>query len=224
MLGFTPNEGTRQGDGMKVSEKVTRYGAHTLSDSELVGIVTGAGVDAGRAVVQEFGSFREMSRTDGSRWSGIAGLGDTRRARVMAALEIGKRFMAEQREIKGSLRSPEDIAEMFMPRLRDLQVETFLVVLLDGRNNVLEVAEIATGTPAQCVPHVRTIITEVLRRGAVGVVCVHNHPSGNTSPSRDDKMFTKVLQDACGTMDVKLVDHIVIGDNSFFSFVEGGLL
>lgn len=224
MLGFTPNKGTRSGDRMKVSEKVERYGAHTLSDSELIGVLTGAGIDTGRTVLQEFGTFREMSHADRGRWSGIAGLGASRCAAVMAALEIGKRFMAEERNIKGSLRSPEDIAEMFMPRLRDLKVETFLVILLDGRNNILEISEVATGTPGQAVPHVRTIMSEALKYFASGIVCVHNHPSGNTSPSRDDKLFTNVLRDACVTMDVKLTDHIIIGDNSFFSFVEGGLL
>ena len=102
--------------------------------------------------------------------------------------------------------------------------EVFLAVMLDGRNNILETVEIATGTPAKAVPHVRTIMAEALKYFAAGIVCVHNDPSGNTAPSRDDRVFTQALRDACGTMDVRLIDHIVIGDNSFFSFVEGGLL
>lgn len=209
---------------LKISEKATTYGVTTLSDSELVSLATGTPISVGWAVLREFGAFRAMTGADRGRWSDIVGLGTVKQAQIIAALEIGRRAMSEEREIKGPLRSPEDIAEMFMPVLRDQPLEQFKIVLLDGRNNVLRVEHIATGTPCQAVPHVRTIISAGLRFHAVGIVAIHNHPSGNTAPSRDDKMLTNALRDACGTMDIKLVDHIIIGDNSFFSFVEGGLL
>ena len=111
-----------------------------------------------------------------------------------------------------------------MPRLRDLKSEVFKVVLLDGRNNVIIIEEIAAGTPTQAVPHVRDIMAEALRRSATGLACVHNHPSGNTAPSREDKRFTEALSAACEAMDVRLVDHIIIGDDRFFSFAEAGHL
>jgi DNA repair protein RadC len=206
------------------------HGAHTLSDAELLALLLRTGhrgtsaVDLGRRVIQEFGSLREMIHVDTGRWRDIKGIGSAKIAQIQAAVELGRRFMSQEREVKGSLRSPEDIAEMFMPRFRDLKVELFKAVMLDGRNNILEIEEIAEGTPAQAVPHVRTIMAKALKNFAAGIVCVHNHPSGNTAPSRDDKIFTQALRDACGTMDIKLLDHIIIGDNSFFSFVEAGLL
>ncbi len=217
-------------EDMRPREKLYRSGAHTLSDAELLALLLRNGhrgssaVDLGRQILQEFGSLRGLTHADASRWDGIKGVGKAKRAQILAAMEIGKRFMSQQRDVKGSLRSPEDIAEMFMPRLRDLKVELFKAIMLDGRNNIIEVRDIVNGTPAQAVPHVRTIMAEAIRYFAAGIVCVHNHPSGNTTPSRDDKIFTQALRDACGTMDVKLIDHIIIGDNSFFSFVEGGLL
>ncbi|MFC1672160.1 DNA repair protein RadC [Planctomycetota bacterium] len=231
MVEHTKNDSIKHWpEDMRPREKLFKHGAHTLSDAELLALLLRTGhrgtsaVDLGRNILQEFGSLRELVHTDNSRWDGIKGVGKAKIAQIRAAFEIGKRLMSEQREVKGSLRSPEDIAEMFMPKLRDLKVELFQTIMLDGRNNILDVKEVTHGTPSQAVPHVRSIIAGALGSFAAGIVCVHNHPSGNTAPSRDDKVFTSALRDACGTMDIKLVDHIIIGDNSFFSFVEGGLL
>ena len=110
-----------------------------------------------------------------------------------------------------------------MPRMRDLKIEVFKVALLDGRNNVISIDEITAGTPTQAVPHVRDIMSKALASFAAGIVCVHNHPSGTTTPSREDKRFTEALRAACEAMDIQLVDHLIIGDNNFFSFAEGGI-
>ena len=125
-----------------------------------------------------------------------------------------------------SVRSPEDIANHYSPRLRDLPVESFWAMYLDGRHNVIHEQEVAVGTPTQCVPHVRDIITPALWCDvpASGIVMAHNHPSGNTTPSREDKRFTQTVNDVCEGLGMKLVDHIVIGMDCFFSFAESGTL
>jgi len=132
----------------------------------------------------------------------------------------------EGRAIKESIRSPEDIAKRFMPRLRDLPVESFYALYLDGRHNITHEMLVCTGTPTQAVPHIRDIITPALWSDApaASIVVVHNHPSGNTTPSREDKRFTEALNSVCEGLDMELVDHIVIGGESFFSFAEAGSL
>lgn len=214
---------------MRPREKLLKAGEHTLSTAELLAVLLRTGhtgksaVDVGRKIMQEFGTLREMSHSDIYRWKKIKGIGDAKIAQIRAAVEIGRRIMGEESEIKGSVRSPEDIANMLMPRMRDLKVEIFKIALLDGRNNIIdEPIEIAAGTPTQAVPHVREIMATALRHFAAGIVCIHNHPSGNTTPSSEDKRFTQSLRAACEAMEIKLIDHIIIGDNKFFSFVEAG--
>lgn len=182
-------------------------------------------VDLGRIIMQKFGSFRQMSHTNILEWEEIKGMGKAKIAQLRAAIEIGRRVMEEESEIKDGVRSPEDIAKRFMPRMRDLKTEVFKIVLLNGRHNVIgEIEEVAEGTPTQAVPHVRDIMRKAINKYAASIVCVHNHPSGNTTPSREDKRFTQALNEACEAMEIKLVDHIIIGDDKFFSFAEAGVI
>lgn len=215
---------------MRPREKLLQHGEHTLSSAELLAVLLRIGyqgksaVDLGRIIMQKFGSFREMSHINILEWKKIKGMGNAKISQLRAAIEIGRRFMEEEGEKKDGIRSPEDIAKMFMPRMRDLKTEIFKVALLDGRNTVKSIEEVAAGTPTQAVPHVRDIMTKALNKYASAIVCVHNHPSGNTTPSREDKRFTQALNEACEAMEIKLVDHIIIGDNKFFSFAEAGAL
>jgi DNA repair protein RadC len=218
-------------EDMRPREKLLNHGEHTLSKAELLAVLLRIGyqgksaVDLGRIILQKFGSFREMSHTSILEWKEIKGMGEAKISQLRAAIEIGRRFMEEENEIKDGIRSPEDIAKRFMPRMRDLKTEVFKVVLLDGRHNVIEeIEEITEGTPTQAVPHVRDIMTKALNKFATAIVCVHNHPSGNTTPSREDKRFTQALNEACEAMEIKLVDHIIIGDDKFFSFAEAGAI
>ncbi len=215
-------------EDMRPREKLLKNGEHTLSDAELLAVLLRTGhsgrsaVDLGRTIMQTFKTFREMSHTDVSRWRRIKGIGNAKITQIRAAVEIGRRFLEEPNEDRPSVRSPQDIADMFMPRMRDLKIEVFKVALLDGRNNVMSVEEVTAGTPTQAVPHVRDIMSKALSNFASGIVCVHNHPSCTTAPSREDRRFTEALRAACDAMELQLVDHIIIGDNSFFSFAEGG--
>ena len=217
-------------EDMRPREKLLKHGEHTLSKAELLAVLLRIGyrgtsaVDLGRIIMQKFKTFRQMSHTDISQWKEIKGVRDAKVAQLRAAIEIGRRFLEEESEVKDGVRSPEDIAKMFMPRMRDLKTEIFKVLLLDGRHNKIDIEEVAAGTPTQAVPHVRDIMTKALNKYAASIVCVHNHPSGNTTPSREDKRFTQALNEACEAMEIKLVDHIIIGDDKFFSFAEAGSL
>ena len=133
---------------------------------------------------------------------------------------------------KDAVHSPSDIAELFMDLVRPEPREVFYALYLNGRNGVLYFRKVCTGTPNQAVPHIRDIMTPALagRDPASGLAVIHNHPSGNTTPSREDKRFTESLRTVCDGLDIRLIDHIIIAadpskqSDRFFSFAEGGHL
>ena len=211
-------------------EKLLKFGEHTLSDAELIAILIRTGVkgvsaiDVGRGILQKFKTFRQMGHTDISQWRDIKGLGDTKVCQIKAAIEIGRRFLTEERKIEGRVKSSREVADLIMPRLRDLKREVFKILLLDGQNNVSDTIEIEEGTVTQATPPIREIISKALQGFAAAIVAVHNHPSGNPYPSEGDKEFTGELARAGEIMQIKVLDHIIIGDNKYFSFADEGLL
>lgn len=211
-------------------EKLLKFGEHTLTDTELLAILLRSGVkgnsavDLGRKLITKFSTFRNMSHTDITQWKEIKGLGEAKICQIKAALEIGKRFMGEEKKPKGRVKSAKEVADLFMPRMRDLKKEVFKVLFLDGRNNIVDIEEIDEGTISQSSPYVREIISKALQNFSPAIVCVHNHPSGDPKPSQEDRNFTKELINAGKIMQIKILDHVIIGDNNYFSFADKGLL
>ncbi|PIU51716.1 hypothetical protein COS91_03150 [Candidatus Desantisbacteria bacterium CG07_land_8_20_14_0_80_39_15] len=211
-------------------EKLLKWGEHTLSDAELIAILIRTGtrgisaIDLGRRILQKFKTFRQMSHTDISQWREIVGLGNTKICQIKAAIEIGRRFITEERKKEGPVKSSREVADLMMPRLRDLKKEVFKILLLDGQNNVNNVVEMDEGTVTQATPSIREIISRALQDFAAAIVAVHNHPSGDPHPSEGDKEFTRELVSAGEIMQIKVLDHIIIGDNKYFSFADEGLL
>jgi len=212
-------------------EKLLSEGEHRLSRGELLAILLRTGVkgqsalELARCILSVFGSFRAMSHADISRWREIKGLGDAKIAQIKAAIEIGRRFREEDlEEAPCRISASADIAGLLMPRLRDLKKEVFKIALLDSRNRVRELVEVTAGTVNQAYPIVREIFHHALQHHAAAIICVHNHPSGNPAPSPEDKAFTQRLTTAGDTMQIPMLDHIIIGDNEYFSFADAGLL
>lgn len=212
-------------------EKLLKKGARALSNSELLAILLRTGttgtnaIDLARDVLKKFGTFRNMAHTDARDWKDFKGLGSAKVAHIQAALEIGRRFREDEVSTgKQKISSAKDIVDILMPQMRDLKTEVFKVVYLGSNNRIIEIADAATGTVNQAVPIVREIIHSALQKFAVSIVCVHNHPSANITPSTQDKKFTKELSDAGKLMEIKLVDHIVIGDDIYYSFSDEGIL
>ncbi len=166
-----------------------------------------------------------MAHTDSRDWKDFKGLGNAKIAHIQAALEIGRRFREDEASTgKQKIASAKDIADILMPQLRDLKTEIFKVVYLDSNNRIIDIVDSATGTVNQTIPIVREIIHSALQKFAVSIICAHNHPSANISPSTQDKRFTKELSNAGKLMEIKLIDHIIIGDDSYFSFSDEGIL
>ncbi len=212
-------------------EKLLKRGASSLSDSELLAILFRTGtrgvsaVDLARKVIMKFKTFQDMSHTDARDWKEFKGLGNAKIAHIQAALEIGKRFREDKvKKGKQKIKSARDIVEILMPQMRDLKTEVFKVVHLDSNNRIIDIEDAANGTVNHAMPIVREIIHSALQKFAVFIVCVHNHPSGIIEPSKHDKEFTNALCSAGRCMDVKIMDHLIIGDNDYFSFADKGYM
>ncbi len=210
-------------------EKLLKKGAKTLSNSELLAILLRTGtngssaIDIARKVMKKFGTFRNMAHTDTRDWKEFKGLGSAKMAHIQAALEIGRRFREDEASAgKQKISSARDIVAIFMPQIRDLKTEVFKVVYLDSNNRIIDIADAATGTVNHAMPIVREIIHSALQKFAVAIICVHNHPSGDSKPSKEDRDFTRELCQAGNVMQVKILDHVVIGDNQHYSFADSG--
>ena len=216
-------------------EKLLKKGAAALSNSELLAILLRTGVkgmsaiDLARRIIDKFGTFRNMSHTDIREWKEFKGLGPAKIAQIQAALEIGRRFReVEVLPPKQKIASARDVVRIIMPQMsdqmRDLKTEVFKVVYLNSNNKIIEINEAAAGTVNHAVPIVREIIHAALQKFAAAIICVHNHPSANIAPSSEDKKFTQELAAAGKFMDIKVLDHVIIGDGNYFSFADEGLM
>jgi len=210
-------------------EKLLKKGAGALSNSELLAILLRTGtqgtsaIDLARKVLKKFGTFRNMVHTDVHDWKEFKGLGGAKIAHIQAALEIGRRYRQDDVSTgKQKIASAKDVVDIVMPQLRDLKTEVFKVVYLDSNNRIIDIVDTAVGTVDQAFPIVREIIHVALQKFAKSIVCVHNHPSGESSPSTQDKKFTQDLCNAGNLMDIKLLDHIIIAGEKHFSFADQG--
>jgi len=211
-------------------EKLLKYGEHVLSNAELLAILIRTGVagksaiDLGRELLNKFKSFRSMSGIDISEFKEIAGLKDAKIAQIKAAIELGRRMMSEEKAFHGVVKSSADVVDFLMPLMRDLKREHFKILLLDKGNYISELIDIDIGTVDRVNPSVRDILMTALKYQSPSMILVHNHPSGNIKPSVADKRLTKDLVKAALAMELRIFDHVIIGENSYFSFTDEGLI
>ncbi len=212
-------------------EKLLKNGAKTLSNSELLAILLRTGtkgtsaIDLGRKILSKFGTFRDMAHTDTRDWKDLKGLGGAKIAHIQAALEIGRRYQQDVVSTgKQKVASAKDVVDIVLPHLRDLKTEVFKVVYLDNNNRIIDISDTAVGTVDHAFPIIREIIHSALQKFAKSIVCVHNHPSAEITPSVQDKKFTKDICEATQLMGIKVLDHIIIGGDQYLSLAEEGLM
>lgn len=211
-------------------EKLLKYGEHSLSNAELLAILIRTGtagksaIDLGRELLNKFKSFRSMSSVDVSEFKEIVGLKDAKIAQIKAAIELGRRMMSEGKSFHGVVKSSADVIDFLMPLMRDLKKELFKVLFLDKGNHVSEIVDIGIGTVDRVNPSIRDILLTALKYQSPSMILVHNHPSGNTEPSEADKILTKDLIKTARAMELRIFDHIIIGENVYFSFADEGLI
>lgn len=215
-------------DDEKPREKLIKKGEHNLTDTELLAILLRSGtkgetaIDLARKIIDKFGNFRNMSHTSINSFKEIKGLGIAKICQIKAAIEIGRR-MAESELIKKEkpLTSPDEVVKYIMPRMRDLKKEVFKVIHLDSKNRPIEIREIEEGTVNQANPIIREIFYKAIENFIPSIICIHNHPSGDPSPSKEDIEFTKRLKEGGEILGINILDHIIIGDNIYYSFASG---
>ena len=215
-------------------EKLAARGASALSDAELIAILLRTGVpgtnvvDLARDILQKFGSLNELSRCGIDELKKMRGIGRDKALHLVAAFQLGQR-LARETLSKQKIDSPELVNELLGHEMRMLRKEAMRVVLLDTRYHLIRVEEISTGTVNESIAHPREIFRPALIASAYAVIVVHNHPSGDPSPSQADHSLTRRLAEAAELMQIKLLDHIIIGahgaaGSGYFSFKEAGVL
>jgi len=211
-------------------EKLLAHGAAALSDAELLAVLLGAGirgcsaVELARALICEFGSLRELLNADRGRLRAARGVGPARHALLKAALELARRHFREALRVGPALAAPEATRSFLLAQLRDRPYEVFCCLYLDNRHRLLAFEELFRGTIDRAGVHPREVLRQTLAHNAAAVIFAHNHPSGVLEPSQADELITRRLRDALGLVDVRVLDHFIIGDGVCFSFAEAGLL
>jgi len=211
-------------------EKLLKNGEYVLSNAELLAILIRTGttgksaIDLGREILTKFKSLRAMSGVDVSEFKEISGLKDAKIAQIKAAIELGRRMMSEEKAFYGVVKSSADVVDFLMPLMRDLKKEYFKMLLLDKGNHVSEMLDIDVGTVDRVNPSVRDILMTALKYQSPAMILAHNHPSGNIEPSEADTRLTKDLVRAALAMELRIFDHVIIGENTYFSFADEGLI
>ncbi|MBO8130958.1 MAG: DNA repair protein RadC [Candidatus Marinimicrobia bacterium] len=211
-------------------ERLIKFGADKLSDTELLAILLRVGssgqsaVDMARELIKKFGSFRNIDTKSVAELKKIKGLGTAKIAQIKAAIEIGKRFLKEKNLTKIKIKTSRDIVDYFMPYMRDAKKEIFKVILLDGKNKIIKDVTISEGTLNKGIVHPREVIKEAISESASALILLHNHPSGEPEPSQDDIEITNRLISACELVGIRVLDHVILGDNKYYSFYNEGLI
>jgi DNA repair protein RadC len=211
-------------------EKMLLRGADALSDAELLAIFLRTGVkgksavDLARELLLQFGSLRALLEADRKTFCEGQGLGNAKYILLQATLEMSRRYLSENMLREDTLSSPDHTRRYLMARMRDYRREVFACVFLDNRHRVICYEELFFGTIDCASVHSRELVQQALIHNASAVILAHNHPSGIAEPSHADRELTKQLQKALSLIDVRVLDHIVVGDGTTVSFAERGYL
>jgi DNA repair protein RadC len=211
-------------------EKLLAEGPARLTDAELIAVLFGSGrrgtsaVELGGQLIRHFGSLRGLMTADRGRCSGTPGLGTRRYGLLQAALELSRRHYQQEIAAGPALESPAATRNFLVSRLRDLPYELFCCLYLDNRHRLIAFQELFRGTIDGASVHPREVVREALCRNAAAVILAHNHPSGVAEPSQADELITLRLKEALALVDIRVLDHLIVGDSRCASFAERGLL
>ncbi len=208
-------------------ERLLAKGATALSDTELIALLLGSGtkglsvLEVARGALERYGGLSSMARADPGELRALRGLGPARAATLAAALELGRRAQAP-REERLCVRGSVEVFAYYAPRLSHLTHEVFHVMCLDAKHRLLQDARVSSGGLASCTVSPREAYAPALRAAAASVIFVHNHPSGDPEPSRDDLALTARLKQAGKIMGISPLDHLIIGEGRYVSLVDDG--
>ena len=220
-----------QADRDRPRERMWALGPAALTGAELLAILLGTGsrgrdalAVAGDLLALADGSLCRLGARPSAEVAQQPGVGRAKAARVSAAFELGRRMVAEAEPPPVRIRGPQDVHRLYLPRLRDLPVEEFHVLALGSQSQVIRDLMITRGILNSSLVHPREVFRAAIAEAAAGIIVVHNHPSGDPTPSADDREVTRQLVDAGRVLDLPVYDHVVVGGERYVSFAEAGLL
>jgi DNA repair protein RadC len=211
-------------------ERLLAQGAGALSDAQLLAILLRVGrkrssaVEVGMEVLHRLGGVAGLARCGIEELCAVPGVGEAKAAQLKAAVELGKRALASPLSKGTKIASSRDLFDHYHPGLRDLRHEIFKVVLLDAKHAIVRDATVSEGSLTLSIVHPREVFTMAVRESAAAVIFLHNHPSGDPTPSQEDRMLTARLVSAGEVLGIRVLDHIVVGDGRYVSFADQGWL
>lgn len=212
-------------------EKMAANGAAVLTDAELIAILLRTGtaeksaIDIASEMTADGGLYKRLAGiTRLNELTNIKGLGQAKAATVLAALEIGRRIASAKPIEKIHLSCPQDVADFLMPRLRYAAKEQFVVILLNNKNKVIGTEVVSEGSLSSSIVHPREVYAPAILHHAAAIMVAHNHPSGDPKPSTEDTEVTRVLARSGKVLGIPMIDHVIIGDGNYYSFLENEAL
>ena len=208
-------------------EKMAANGAAVLTDAELIAILLRTGtaeksaIDIASEMTADGGLYKRLAGiTRLNELTNIKGLGQAKAATVLAALEIGRRISSAKPIEKIHLSCPQDVADFLMPRLRYAAKEQFVVILLNNKNKVIGTEVVSEGSLSSSIVHPREVFAPAILHHAAAIMVAHNHPSGDPKPSIEDEKVTRQLLRSGKVLGIPMIDHVIIGDGNYYSFLE----
>lgn len=211
-------------------EKLLQRGAEALSDAELLaiflrtGVVGVSAVDLARQLIADFGGLRPLLEADCKNFCRHKGLGEAKYVQLQATLELGRRHLFATLQRGDALTSPDDTRRYLTACLRGYGHEVFAALFLDNRHRVIAFEELFSGTIDGASVHPREVVKRALSHNAAALILAHNHPSGVAEPSRADESITRRLREALGLVEIRVLDHLIVGDGEIVSLAERGLI
>jgi len=211
-------------------ERLLQHGPQPLTEAELLGILLGKGtrkktaIDLARELLDQYESLEKLFSRSPSELMKVKGIGSAKAATLSAAFELVRRIQSQRNIPKGSFKRSSEVANHYLPLMRDLRKEVFKILLLNRANRLIKEVTISEGTLEASLVHPRDVFHEALLELAAGVILIHNHPSGNPSPSEEDLRITKQLVEADRLLGIKVYDHIILAGESYRSLADDGLL
>jgi DNA repair protein RadC len=209
-------------------ERLVKYGAGVCSAAELLAIHLRTGtpersaLGLGELLLKEFSGLRGVSCASIEELSRIKGVGEVKAVQIVAAVELSKRLSVLNNDERPAIHSPQDVSTLLMPELRDLKKEYLKSLLLDSKNRVMKINTVSIGILDSSLVHPREVFKDAIVASAASIIVAHNHPSGDPTPSIEDKRVTQRLYEAGQLLGIDLLDHVVIGDNRWVSLKQIG--
>jgi len=210
-------------------ERLARYGPQAVSAPELLAIVLRTGtvnqsvLSLADHLIHAHGGLRGLATADLAELTRTKGVGKVKAIEIAACFELGKRLLAHQEPPRSELSSPEAVANLLMPEMRDLQVEEFRALMLDTKSRLMRAVVVSRGTLDASLVHPREVFRAAIACSAANVVVAHNHPTGDPTPSQEDRDVTRNLIEAGKVVGVELLDHVIIGNSTWVSLMREGL-